>query len=121
MTDITDNTDKLYYSISEVAEKFNVNTSLIRFWEKEFPNYIKPRKKRNGRRMFTSKDIEIIRQIYLLTKEKGFTLSGAKNSLNVQKKGIDKESQLLETLSKIRTFLIDIKSELNKTNETANR
>ncbi len=114
MADIRETPDKLYYSISEVAEMFNVNTSLIRFWEKEFPNYIKPRKNRNGRRMFTWKDIENIRQIFMLTKEKGFTLSGAKNSLSTGKKSIDKETQLLDILSKVKSFLIEIKSELNK-------
>ena len=117
MTEIRETPDKLYYSISEVAEMFNVNASLIRFWEKEFPNFIKPRKNRNGRRMFTWKDIENIRRIYMLTKEKGFTLSGAKNNLNVRKTSIDKESQVLDILTKVKSFLVEIKSELNKSNE----
>lgn len=113
-----ESTEKLYYSISEVAEIFHVNASLIRFWEKEFPNQIKPRKNKNGRRMFTARDIERIRQIYYLTKEKGFTLNGAKNSLNTRRKIIEKESELLEIMTKVRSFLINIKSELNINDET---
>lgn len=71
---------KLYYSIGEVAEMFGVNTSLIRFWEKEFA-IIQPKKNRKGNRMFTPKDIENFNKIYHLVKEQGFTLDGAKKSL----------------------------------------
>jgi DNA-binding transcriptional MerR regulator len=110
--------EKLYYSISEVAEMFQVNTSLIRFWEKEFPNHIRPKKNRNGKRMFTSRDVENIRQVFLLAKEKGYTLSGAKNFLNTNKKSINKETELLEILTKVRSFLENIKTELCKTDDS---
>jgi DNA-binding transcriptional MerR regulator len=71
---------KLYYTIGEVAEMFNVNTSLIRFWEKEF-NIIQPKKNNKGNRLFTPKDILNFNKIYNLVKEQGFTLEGAKNAL----------------------------------------
>ncbi len=71
---------KLYYTIGEVAEMFNVNTSLIRFWEKEF-TIIQPKKNKKGNRLFTAKDIINFNKIYNLVKEQGFTLEGAKNAL----------------------------------------
>ncbi len=71
---------KLYYTIGEVAEMFNVNTSLIRFWEKEF-TIIQPKKNKKGNRLFTPKDILNFNKIYHLVKEQGFTLEGAKNAL----------------------------------------
>ena len=70
---------KLYYTIGEVAEMFDVNTSLIRFWEKEF-SIIQPKKNRKGNRMFTPKDIENLQVIYHLLKERGYTIEGAKRS-----------------------------------------
>lgn len=68
---------KLYYSIGEIAEMFHVNTSLIRFWEKEFPQ-LKPTKNSSGVRKYTKKDVETFYKIYHLIKEEGFTLEGAK-------------------------------------------
>ena len=71
---------KLYYSIGEVAQFFSVNTSLIRFWEKEFPS-VKPKKNKKGNRLFTPKDIVKLDKIYTLVKEKGYTLDGANKVL----------------------------------------
>lgn len=75
---------KLYYSIGEVADFFNVNPSLIRFWEKEF-NLIQPKKSKKGNRMFTPKDIETFNKIYRLVKVKGYTLEGARKILHDKK------------------------------------
>ena len=75
---------KLYYTIGEVAELFDVNTSLIRFWEKEF-SAIKPKKNNKGNRLFTVKDIVTIDRIYELVKEEGHTLDGARKSLRERK------------------------------------
>lgn len=97
---------KLYYTIGEVAEMFDVNTSLIRFWEKEF-SAIKPKKNKKGNRLFTAKDIENIRLIYHLVKEKGFTLEGAKSQL---KKGTDKTTDNQEVVDRLQA----IKKELQK-------
>ena len=74
---------KLYYSIGEVAEAFDVNTSLIRFWEKEF-TVLKPKKNAKGNRLFTPEDIKYLELIYYLVKERGFTLEGAKTHLKEQ-------------------------------------
>lgn len=71
---------KLYYSIGEVAKIYNVNTSLIRFWEKEF-DIIKPKKNKKGNRLFTPKDLDNFNKIYELVKIEGFTLDGAKKAL----------------------------------------
>ena len=78
---VQENTEnKLFYSIGEVAKMFNVNTSLIRYWEKEFA-VIKPKKNAKGNRLFTKKDIENFHKIYYLVKERGMTLPGAKKVL----------------------------------------
>ena len=71
---------KLYYSIGEVAEMFDVNTSLIRFWDKEF-DIINPKKNKKGNRLFTPKDIKNFNRIYDLVKNQGFTLEGARKAL----------------------------------------
>ncbi|MEN9997823.1 MAG: hypothetical protein RI922_813 [Bacteroidota bacterium] len=94
---------KLYYTIGEVADMFNVNTSLIRFWEKEF-NLIQPKKSKKGNRMFTPKDIENFNKIYHLVKTNGYTLEGAKKALkskqavNDSKESANSNQQLTEAL-----------------------
>ncbi|MBL6963249.1 MAG: MerR family transcriptional regulator [Bacteroidetes bacterium] len=105
--------DKLYYSISEVADMLNVNSSLIRFWEKEFSSYVKPKKNRNGKRMFTPSDIDTLKKIYYLTKDKGYTLSGARNYLNAGKKDLDQKVYLTESLKSIKSFLLNLRNQLN--------
>ena len=106
-----DTNGKYYYSIGEVAAMFGVNTSMIRYWEKEF-DMIKPNKNKKGDRFFTTKDIETIRTIYYLTKVKGYTLQGAKEAL---KSNFAKEAgnaMVVETLTKIKNKLLEIKQEL---------
>jgi DNA-binding transcriptional MerR regulator len=104
---------KLYYSIGEVAEMFGVNTSLIRFWEKEFA-IIQPKKNRKGNRMFTPKDIENFNKIYHLVKEQGFTLEGAKKALKettlstVSSKK-SSTTDIVEKLESIKTKLLNLK------------
>ena len=110
----SENLEKLYYSISEVSEMLKVNASLIRFWEKEFGTFIKPKKNRNGKRMFTSVDIDNLKQIYHLTKDKGYTLAGARNILSSRKSGVEKDAYIADTLHKIKSFLTDLKEEINK-------
>lgn len=87
-----DKVSKLYYSIGEVAEMFNVNTSLIRFWEKEF-DIIKPKKNKKGNRYFKAKDIDNFKRIFQLVKEEGYTLDGAKAKLKSGKLEKDLFSQ----------------------------
>jgi DNA-binding transcriptional MerR regulator len=102
-------TEKLFYSIGEVADMFDVNTSLIRFWEKEF-DIITPSKNKKGNRLFSKKDIENFKLIFHFVKEKGYTLQGAKDKL----KGGVKESeqvkvQVIERLKAIKEQLLKMK------------
>ena len=104
--------EKVYYSIGEVAEMFNVNTSLIRFWEKEF-DVIRPHKNKKGNRLFTQKDIENLRLIYNLVKEKGYTLQGAKDYLKSNREGTDTHPEIIKTLLSLKEFLLDIRGRLD--------
>ena len=102
---------KRYYTISEVSKDLGVNASLIRFWEKEFPQ-IKPKKGKKGNRLFTPKDLAQLKEVYHLVKQKGFTLEGARNSL---KNGGSTDSQHLEVslkLKSIKSRLENLKSDL---------
>ena len=103
--------EKLYYSIGEVAEQFSVAPSLIRFWETEF-DILQPKKNRKGNRQFTKEDIDQIRLIYHLVKEKGFTLSGAKEMLKQDAMAIKDKMEMVDSLRNIRTFLTEIKEKL---------
>lgn len=104
--------EKLFYSISEVAEMFKVNASLIRFWEKEF-DFLKPRKTAKGNRTYTKKDIENIKLVYHLVKEKGFTLQGAKEKLKQKPaQEINKNLEAIESLNKLKSFLVELKNQL---------
>ena len=98
---------KLYYSIGEVSKAFNVNASLIRFWEKEF-EYLNPKKNVKGTRRYSSMDIEKLQVIHHLVKEKGYTLEGAKDQLKV----LNQNFEIIKKLEKIKTNLINIKKEL---------
>ncbi len=103
--------EKLYYSIGEVAEQFNVAPSLIRFWETEF-DILQPKKNRKGNRQFTKEDIDQIRLIYHLVKEKGFTLSGAKEMLKQDAMAIKDKMEMIDSLRSIRGFLTEIREKL---------
>ncbi len=103
-----ENVEKLYYSISEVAEMFNVNQSLIRYWEKEF-TIIKPKKNKKGNRLFTKSDIENFHIIYHLVKERGMTLIGAKKKLKENKEDTINNFEVVKTLEDIRERLLEIK------------
>ncbi len=102
---------KLYYSIGEVAEMFNVSKSLIRFWESEF-DLLRPHKNSKGDRRFTKQNIEQFNTIYHLVKERGFTLEGAKNELKHNKERIVKRKQTLDSLNKLKNFLEDLKDQV---------
>ena len=107
--------NKLYYTIGEVAEMFDVNTSLIRFWEKEFPS-IQPKKNKKGNRLFTPKEIAKIDRIYTLVKEEGYTLEGAKKALKskVTTEFPDtpetEKSDLIYRLEKVKSRLLSYKN-----------
>ncbi len=107
----TKNPVKLYYTIGEVAKMFDVNTSLIRFWEKEF-DIIQPKKNKKGNRLFTPRDVDNFQIIYHLVKERGFTLQGAKDKLNENKSDVVDKVEVVKSLNKIKSFLQDLKHEL---------
>ncbi len=103
--------EKIYYSIGEVAEMFNVAPSLIRFWESEF-ELIQPKKNRKGNRQFTKEDIENVRTIYHLVKEKGFTLQGAKEMLRNDSQAVKDKMEMISSLKKVRAFLNEVRDKL---------
>ena len=102
---------KLYYSIGEVAEMFEVSASLIRFWEQEF-DILQPKKNRKGNRLFTPEDVENFRLIYHLVKERGFTLEGARNKISQNNMQVKEQHDSIQSLLKIRSFLEALKDEL---------
>ncbi len=104
---------KLYYSISEVADMFDVNQSLLRFWEKEFPQ-IKPRTNSRGVRQYRKEDVETIRLIYHLVKEKGMTLPGARQRLKDNKEEAVRNFEIINRLKDIKEELLSIKRELDE-------
>ena len=99
--------EKLYYSIGEVSEAFDVNASLIRFWEKEF-EILKPKKNSKGTRRYSLIDIEKLQTIHHLVKEKGYTLDGAKDQLKI----LNKNFEVIKKLEKVKSKLINIRNEL---------
>jgi DNA-binding transcriptional MerR regulator len=103
--------EKLYYSIGEVAEMFQVNTSLIRYWEKEF-DIIKPKKNKKGNRFFTQADIENFHLIFHLVKERGMTLKGAKQKLKENKDDTENNFTVIARLQEIKDLFLDIKDAL---------
>ncbi|ADY28529.1 MULTISPECIES: MerR family transcriptional regulator [Cellulophaga] len=103
--------EKRYYSIGEVAKAFNVNTSLIRFWEKEF-DVLKPKKNAKGNRKFTPQDIKNLQLIYHLVKERGFTLDGAKTHLKEEKKKTLSNFDIITKLENVKSELLKIKDQL---------
>ena len=103
--------EKLYYSIGEVSEMFSVAPSLIRFWESEF-EIIQPKKNRKGNRQFTKEDIDNVRTIYHLVKEKGFTLQGAKEMLKNDTQSVKDKMEMLDSLRRVRQFLVEVRDKL---------
>ncbi len=103
--------ERLYYSIGEVATAFGVNTSLIRFWEKEF-DALKPKKNAKGNRKFTPQDIKNLELIYHLVKERGFTLEGAKIHLKENKQKTLDQFEIIRKLESVKAELLKIKEQL---------
>lgn len=100
--------EKLYYSIGEVADMFGVNTSLIRFWEKNF-SIIKPKKNKKGNRLFTKADIKNFKVIFHLVKEQRLTLEGARKRLSENKEGTINNFEVIDALNRIKETLLEVK------------
>jgi len=107
--------ERIYYSIGEVAKMFKVNTSLIRFWEKEF-DIIQPHKNKKGSRYFTPTDVDNFHLIFHLVKERGYTLQGAREKLRDNPQDVQRDFEIVKSLDKIRDFLLSLKKELNQPN-----
>lgn len=103
---------KNYYPISEVAQWFNVNTSLIRFWENEF-SILKPRKNKKGDRLFRPEDVKNLQLIYHLLRERKFSIEGARQYLKDNHEKAMAELKTVQSLSKIKYFLLELKANLD--------
>lgn len=103
--------EKRYYTIGEVAKAFEVNTSLLRYWEKEFKE-IQPKKKTSGVRKYTPQDVQNIKLIYHLLKEKGMTIEGAKNQLKDSKSSEENKMDILKKLERIKKELENLRDNL---------
>lgn len=102
---------KRYYTIGEVSELFEVNASQIRFYEKEF-DILQPKKNKKGNRLFTPEDIENLKVIFHLVKDKGFTLQGAKEHLKGNKDNEKDNQRVIESLERLKQFLLEVKEQL---------
>lgn len=108
-----ENTKKLYFSLRDVARHFDVNESLLRFWETEF-NIINPRKTPGGTRQYTKEDIDNIALVYHLVKEKGLTLEGARQTLKNKKDEEARKIQVIQKLEAIKKELLEIEREFDE-------
>ncbi|MDW3645585.1 MAG: MerR family transcriptional regulator [Bacteroidia bacterium] len=102
---------KQYYTIGEVAKELDLTTSLIRFWETEFRE-VNPKKNRKGNRVYTPQDIEVLRVIQFLLKDRKYTIKGAKERLKHELKAVEEELKTRDTLLKLKSFLLDLKESL---------
>ena len=103
-----DKNQKLFYSISEVAQMFDVNESTLRFWEKEF-DIIHPRKTEKGTRYYKQEDLDAVRLVYHLVKERGLTLAGARQKLKNNKEATVRQEEIVNRLKQIKEELTQIK------------
>lgn len=102
---------KLLYSMGEVSEMFDVNPSLIRYWESQF-DVLRPKKNKKGNRLFTPEDVQMLKLIYHQVKEQGMTLEGAKRSLKQNRGSVARDSELLERLQRVRALLVEVREDL---------
>ena len=105
--------EKLYYSMGEVAEMFDVRPSLLRHWESQFA-VLRPKRNKKGNRLFTPQDVENLKLIYHLVKERGMTLDGARKALRSRRadKGVSRDAELMERLQRIRALLLEVREDL---------
>ena len=103
--------ERLFYTIGEVAKMFKVNTSLIRFWEKQF-DILQPKKNKKGNRLFTPEDVENLKIIFHLVDDKGFTLKGAKEHLKNNNSEVKENQKVIASLEKLKDFLLKLNEEI---------
>ena len=108
MPEEKDKKEKLYYSIGEVADMLGEQTSAVRYWEKEF-EILKPKKNKKGNRMFTPRDVENIKIIHQLLKEKGMTIAGVKKKMSVNPENLRNNHEVIQSLKRIKEMLLEIR------------
>lgn len=99
---------KLYYTINEVSAMFDVNPSLLRFWEREF-EALRPQKNKRGNRIYTEADLQLLKQIHELVKNKGYTLQGAKKKLSTNGPQVQNNAELVARLTEVRSLLVELR------------
>lgn len=104
--------EKLFYSIGEAAAAIGESVSLVRFWTKSFPGLLKPSRTQKGNRQFTASDIETLKQIHYLVKDKGLTLEGAAKTMSAEKASVSKSVKAIDSLKSIKAQLVEIKNSL---------
>lgn len=104
--------EKLYYTIGEAAAAIGESVSLVRFWSNSFPRLLNPRRNAKGNRQFTASQIEALKQLHYLVKDKGMTLDGARKHLSASKAGVSNSVKAIESLKSIRTQLVEIKNSI---------
>ena len=104
--------EKLFYTIGEVADEIGESVSLVRFWSNSFPRLIKPHRNAKGNRLYTAADLETMRQMHYLVKEKGLTLEGAGKQMIAERAAVEARVKVLSSLKALRSQLSDIKKDL---------
>ena len=104
--------EKLYFTISEAAQAIGESVSLVRFWSNSFPKLLKPRRNAKGNRSYTAQDIEVLKQIHYLVKDKGMTLEGAEKQIVAGKAGVSNSVKAIDSLKEIRAQLMEIKNSI---------
>lgn len=103
---------KFYYRIGEIATDLGVATSLLRFWEKEFSQFIEPQRNKRGVRLYSAKDYELFSRIYTLVKIEGLTLRGARDKIQSDKKAPGEREEVIRSLVNVKSFLDELKKHL---------
>lgn len=103
---------KLFYSISEVSRILGVPDSTVRYWSDSFPRYVRPRRNAKGNRQFRVEDIEALKTIRYLLKDKGLTFEGAERQLISDHGSVDKTVRAVEILESIRLRLLEVRKTL---------
>jgi DNA-binding transcriptional MerR regulator len=106
-----DEVEKRYYSIGEVADLLQVNPSLLRFWEMEFP-FVHPKKNKKGDRQYSRQDLDMLRLVYDLVKEKGYTLQGARDFIKAKEHKVQQNAEIIVSLQKVKAFLTELRDGL---------
>ena len=112
MANLTNKSEKIFFTVGEIASMYNVNESLVRFWNKEFDQILKPHRNKRGVRYFSKTDVETYGKIYHLVKERGYTLPGALEVLKDNTAVGDQNFEVIKTLTTIKNFLMELKEKI---------